>query len=38
VTFLQTLLLDNRDGTRAGFPLPVAEEILLLIAIQSSQP
>lgn len=34
--FLQTLLADNREGTRVGFPLPVAEEILLLIAILSS--
>jgi hypothetical protein len=33
--FLQSLLIDNRDGTRAGFPLVVAEEILLLIAILS---
>lgn len=33
--FLRSLLLDNREGTRTGFPLPVAEEILLLIAIQS---
>jgi hypothetical protein len=30
---LRALLLDNREGTRVGFPLPVAEEILLLIAI-----
>jgi TolA-binding protein len=36
VQFLQSLLMDNREGTRAGFPLPVAEEILLLIAIQSN--
>ncbi len=34
--FLQTLLIDNREGTRIGFPLPVAEEILLLVAILSS--
>lgn len=34
--FLQTLLIDNREGTRVGFPLPVAEEILLLVAILSS--
>ena len=34
--FLQTLLVDNREGTRVGFPLPVAEEILLLVAILSS--
>jgi pilus assembly protein FimV len=34
--FLQSLLADNREGTRVGFPLPVAEEILLLIAILSS--
>jgi hypothetical protein len=36
VQFLQSLLMDNRDGTRGGFPLSVAEEILLLIAIQSN--
>jgi hypothetical protein len=30
---LRALLLDNREGTRLGFPLPVAEEILLLVAI-----
>jgi hypothetical protein len=30
---LRALLLDNREGTRVGFPLPVAEEILLLVAI-----
>ena len=36
VQFLQSLLMDNREGTRAGFPLSVAEEILLLIAIQSN--
>lgn len=34
--FLQTLLMDNRDGTRSGFPQAVAEEILLLIAITAS--
>jgi hypothetical protein len=33
---LRSLLLDNREGTRNGFSLAVAEEILLLIAIQSS--
>lgn len=36
VTLLRALLLDNREGTRIGFPLPVAEEILLLIAIHNS--
>ena len=36
VEFLQSLMMDNREGTRTGFPLPVAEEILLLIAIQSN--
>jgi hypothetical protein len=34
--YLQTLLIDNREGTRIGFPLPVAEEILLLVAMLSS--
>jgi hypothetical protein len=36
VTLLRALLLDNREGTRLGFPAAVAEEILLLIAIQNS--
>lgn len=31
--YLQSLLEDNRGGTRAGFPEPVAEEILLLLAL-----
>ncbi|WIM06948.1 MAG: hypothetical protein OHM77_06690 [Candidatus Nitricoxidivorans perseverans] len=31
--YLERLLEDNRGGTRAGFPQPVAEEILLLIDI-----
>lgn len=35
VKFLHSLLMDNREGTRIGFPLSVAEEILLLIAVQS---
>jgi hypothetical protein len=30
------LLIDTREGTRIGFPLSVAEEILLLVAIVSS--
>ncbi len=34
---LQALLADNREGTRVGFPLAVAEEILLLVAILSSE-
>jgi hypothetical protein len=33
---LQTLLMDNREGTRIGFPINVAEEILLLLAILDS--
>lgn len=33
---LRALLLDNREGTRLGFPLAVAEEILLLVAILNS--
>lgn len=36
--FLQSLLMDNREGTRSGFPLAVAEEILMLIAIQGDRP
>lgn len=31
--YLRHLLEDNREGSRAGFPRPVAEEILLLIEI-----
>ena len=33
IRYLQHLLEDNREGSRAGFPQPVAEEILLLIEI-----
>jgi hypothetical protein len=36
VPILQALLMDNREGTRAGFPQTVAEEILLLLAISNS--
>jgi hypothetical protein len=35
-TLLRALLLDNREGTRMGFPLAVAEEILLLLAIMNN--
>jgi hypothetical protein len=35
LALLRGLLMDNREGTRLGFPAAVAEEILLLIAIQS---
>lgn len=31
--YLEGLLADNRGGTRTGFPPPVAEEILLLLAM-----
>lgn len=31
--YLHTLLRDNRDGTRQGFPLNVVDELLLLSAI-----
>lgn len=31
--YLHTLLRDNRQGTRQGFPLAVVDEILLLISI-----
>ena len=31
--YLTHLLEDNREGMRAGFPQPVAEEMLLLIAV-----
>ena len=34
--FLRSLLQDNREGTRLGFPLPVVEDILLLVAILNS--
>lgn len=33
VEFLENLLIDDRDGARAGFDLPVYREILLLISI-----
>jgi hypothetical protein len=33
VAYLRNLLEDNREGARAGFPRPVAEEILLLIDV-----
>ena len=33
ITYLRQLLEDNRDGMRNGFPQPVAEEIILLVAI-----
>lgn len=36
--YLYTLLTDNRDGTRAGFPLGVAEDILLLMALLNEHP
>jgi hypothetical protein len=35
--FLLTLLADNREGKRAGFPLPVVEEIVLLLAVLRSE-
>lgn len=31
--YIQTLLRDNRDGTRQGFPLNIIDELLLLSAI-----
>jgi hypothetical protein len=34
IAYLTHLLEDNRDGMRAGFPQSVAEEMLLLIAVQ----
>ncbi|MFZ6747659.1 hypothetical protein [Undibacterium sp. Ren11W] len=33
IPFLQSLLIDDRDGKRAGFELPVYRDILLLISI-----
>jgi len=36
-TYLRHLLEDNREGSRAGFPQPVAEEILLLIEILNAE-
>lgn len=33
IAYLRNLLEDNREGSRAGFPRPVAEEMLLLIDI-----
>lgn len=31
--YLLSLLADNRDGRRTGFPLPVVEDIVLLLAV-----
>lgn len=33
LVYMQNLLADNRGGARTGFPQPVAEELLLLIAV-----
>jgi hypothetical protein len=33
VAFLQSLLVDDRDGNRVGFELPVYRDILMLIAV-----
>jgi hypothetical protein len=38
IAYLRHLLEDNREGSRAGFPQPVAEEILLLIEILKLDP
>lgn len=35
--FLHTLLRDNRQGTRTGFPLAIIDEILLLLGILERQ-
>ncbi|MEN3109891.1 FimV family protein [Uliginosibacterium paludis] len=35
--FLHTLLRDNRQGTRSGFPLAIIDEILLLLSILERQ-
>lgn len=35
--YLLSLLADNRAGTRTGFPVSVAEEIILLLAIRQAQ-
>ena len=35
--YLLSLLADNREGKRTGFPLPVIEEIVLLLAVLRSQ-
>ena len=34
--YLNNLIHDNRDGQRAGFPLEVVEEIVLLLLILES--
>jgi hypothetical protein len=33
VAYLESLLRDNREGARQGFPQSVAEEIVLLMRI-----
>ena len=35
--YLESLLRDNREGTREGFPLPVVDDILLLAAVLDLQ-
>jgi hypothetical protein len=35
--YLQSLLRDNREGTREGFPLPVIDDILLLAGLLDLQ-
>lgn len=35
--YLETLLRDNRDGAREGFPIAIIDEILLLAAILEEQ-
>lgn len=35
--YLETLLRDNREGTRQGFPLSVVDELLLLAAVLEDQ-
>lgn len=35
--YLLSLLADNRAGTRTGFPVSAAEEIILLLAIRQAQ-
>ena len=31
--YVDSLIGDNRDGTRGGFPLPVFEELILLVSL-----
>ena len=37
VAYLEHLLRDTRDGTRSGFPLAIAREILFLVDLLTTR-